>query len=146
MFHMENRSSNLVFACIVIVVFSLLLIACPHGTEGLGLGLGSGPSYQVGSTGPAGGVIIYENPNYATEGWRYMEAAPDVWGMTSVDPKYIFGYYRTTSTGPNQFVGTGTAIGTGEANTMALVEAMGRTAYSSDTGLFKSQVCGKGMC
>jgi len=27
-------------------------------------------------TGPAGGFIFDENPNHATDGWRYLEAAP----------------------------------------------------------------------
>ena len=32
--------------------------------------------YAPGDVGPAGGLIFYENPNYATDGWRYLEAAP----------------------------------------------------------------------
>jgi DUF1680 family protein len=32
--------------------------------------------YRIGDTGPAGGLIFYENPNYAGDGWRYLEAAP----------------------------------------------------------------------
>ena len=32
--------------------------------------------YKVGDTGPSGGWIFYENPNYAKDGWRYLEAAP----------------------------------------------------------------------
>src|SRR5262249_36294331 len=32
--------------------------------------------YEIGDTGPAGGLIFYENPNYAADGWRYLEAAP----------------------------------------------------------------------
>lgn len=32
--------------------------------------------YAVGDTGPAGGLIFYDNSNYATDGWRYLEAAP----------------------------------------------------------------------
>ena len=32
--------------------------------------------YAPGDTGPAGGLIFYVNPNYATDGWRYLEAAP----------------------------------------------------------------------
>ena len=29
-----------------------------------------------GDVGPAGGLIFYVNPNYAADGWRYLEAAP----------------------------------------------------------------------
>src|SRR5579862_2233264 len=32
--------------------------------------------YAIGDTGPAGGLIFYENPKYLAEGWRYLEAAP----------------------------------------------------------------------
>ena len=32
--------------------------------------------YAIGDTGPAGGFIFYENPNYKVDGWRYLEAAP----------------------------------------------------------------------
>ena len=32
--------------------------------------------YALRSTGPAGGLIFYENPSWATDGWRYLEAAP----------------------------------------------------------------------
>ena len=32
--------------------------------------------YALGDTGPAGGLIFYENPNAAADGWRYLEAAP----------------------------------------------------------------------
>src|SRR4029453_18024113 len=32
--------------------------------------------YAPGDVGPAGGFIIYVNPNHATDRWRYSEAAP----------------------------------------------------------------------
>ncbi len=32
--------------------------------------------YAPGDVGPAGGYIFYVNPNFATDGWRYLEAAP----------------------------------------------------------------------
>ena len=32
--------------------------------------------YVPGDIGPAGGLIFYVNANYATDGWRYLEAAP----------------------------------------------------------------------
>ncbi len=32
--------------------------------------------YAIGDIGPAGGLIFFENPNYAADGWRYLEAAP----------------------------------------------------------------------
>src|SRR5262249_2702659 len=32
--------------------------------------------YAIGDIGPAGGYIFFENPNYRSDGWRYLEAAP----------------------------------------------------------------------
>src|SRR5207249_5347840 len=33
----------------------------------------SAAGYAIGDIGPAGGFIFYENPNYARDGWRYLE-------------------------------------------------------------------------
>mgnify|MGYP000977379186 FL=1 len=39
---------------------------------------------HVGGSGPAGGLIFYENPNAVADGWRYLEAAPpDLGGGTA---------------------------------------------------------------
>jgi len=35
--------------------------------------------YDIRSIGPAGGWVFYENPNWKTDGWRYLEAAPYGW-------------------------------------------------------------------
>lgn len=72
------------------------------------------PVYAVGDTGPAGGLIFYVNPNYPTETWHYLEAAPADftdglgWGPSSV----LEGY-------------TGLAIGAGKDNTELLIVAYG---------------------
>jgi len=89
------------------------------------------PPYTVGGTGPAGGIIFYENPNWETDVWRYLEAAPADIEQYDSDFTYLFGYYRTVSNGPSSSVGTDTDIGTGEANNTALVNAMGSTAYTT---------------
>jgi hypothetical protein len=34
--------------------------------------------YAIGDVGPAGGLILYDNPNYAKDGWRYLEAARSI--------------------------------------------------------------------
>jgi len=90
-------------------------------------------------TGPAGGFVFYENPNYADDGWRYLEAAPIGWNGQVDDSSqtYIFGYYRTTDDGTNMVVGTGTAIGTGAANTIAITSAMGANTYTTSMGSTK---------
>ena len=36
----------------------------------------TGPTYKIGDTGPAGGIIFYDKGN-RTGGWRYLEAAPE---------------------------------------------------------------------
>ena len=73
--------------------------------------------YTVGSTGPAGGKIFFVNPNSATDGWKYLEAAPADEAST-----YYYGGYGV-------FMGaTGTAIGTGQANTQKIVAAVVGTA------------------
>ena len=103
-------------------------------------------------------------------GWRFLEAAPAdlrvVDGVPTVDSNasgylsgtyfFVFGYYRTTDDGSNLYVNgtttynaadcTGTAIGTGKANTQLLVNAMGAETYSiysgaSKTGNYAARLC-----
>jgi DUF1680 family protein len=64
--------------------------------------------YTIGDIGPAGGFIFYENPNYAQDGWRYLEAAPF---DQSAGAKW--GCFRRAIAGAH-----GTAIGTGRQNTL----------------------------
>jgi hypothetical protein len=69
--------------------------------------------YIPGDTGPAGGFIFYENPNYATDGWRYLEAAPfDQSAGTT------WGCFRRAIPGAR-----GTAVGTGKQNTADILAA-----------------------
>jgi len=37
---------------------------------------GSAPVYHIGDTGPAGGIVFYDKGSYSN-GWRYMEVAPN---------------------------------------------------------------------
>jgi hypothetical protein len=66
-----------------------------------------------GDVGPAGGFIFYVNPNYARDGWRYLEAAPF---DQSAGAKW--GCFRRPIQG-----GRGTAIGTGKQNTAEMLAA-----------------------
>jgi DUF1680 family protein len=68
--------------------------------------------YAVGDIGPAGGLIFYENPNYASDGWRYLEAAPF---DQSAGAKWAC--FRKAIDGAR-----GTAIGTGKQNTQDMLE------------------------
>lgn len=64
------------------------------------------------------------------------------------DYSHTFGYYRTTVNGAATPVGTATGLGTGKANTEALVGAMGETAYiapdaskTTTTGDYAARLC-----
>jgi uncharacterized repeat protein (TIGR02543 family) len=102
---------------------------------------------QVGNLGLAGGYIFYDKGCYS-EGWRYLEAAPAGWSGLSEESQHIFGQHRTSPTGPNLVVGTENEIGKGNANTEALVAAMGNTSYISrytsnatTTSLYAANIC-----
>ena len=64
--------------------------------------------YKIGDMGPAGGLVFYVNPNYKTDGWRYLEAAP--FDQSEGAP---WGCFRMEIPGAK-----GTAIGTGLQNTL----------------------------
>ena len=69
--------------------------------------------YVIGDTGPAGGLIFYQNPNYSADGWRYLEAAPY---DQSAGAKW--GCFRNAIPGAH-----GTAIGAGKQNTQDMLAA-----------------------
>ncbi|MDR3020529.1 MAG: caspase family protein [Treponema sp.] len=76
-------------------------------------------TYQIGDTGPAGGIVFYDKGS-VSNGWRYLEVAPaetefsDVqWGAIGV------------SVG-----GTRTTVGSGKRNTELLVEYFRRSGAS----------------
>jgi len=69
--------------------------------------------YAPGDVGPAGGYIFYVNPDFARDGWRYLEAAPY---DQSAGAKW--GCFRTAIPGARA-----TAIGTGRENTRDMLSA-----------------------
>jgi DUF1680 family protein len=69
--------------------------------------------FALGDTGPAGGYIFYVNPNYATDGWRYLEAAP-----FDQSAGAHWGCFRRLIPGAR-----GTAVGTGKQNTADMLAA-----------------------
>jgi DUF1680 family protein len=73
--------------------------------------------YAPGDIGPAGGYIFYDNPNYATDGWRYLEAAPFDQSMGAK-----WGCFRSPTEGAR-----GTSIGTGRRNTADILAACRET-------------------
>lgn len=82
--------------------------------------------YNIGDTGPAGGLIFYINPNYEADGWKYLEAAPGDWYDNNYDnwiPWYNGNYVVTGA--------TGNAIGTGMSNTQKIVNIQGEGNYAA---------------
>jgi uncharacterized protein len=78
--------------------------------------------YVAGDVGPAGGFVFYENPNYASDGWRYLEAAPY---DQSSGAKW--GCFRRAIEGAR-----GTAIGTGQQNTRDMLAACTERGSAAD--------------
>jgi hypothetical protein len=67
-------------------------------------------SYKIGDQGPAGGIIFYDKGIYS-DGWRYLEAAPD-----GVD------YYAQWGSNNKNVAGTKTTIGSGKQNTQIVAD------------------------
>ncbi|MDR3301494.1 MAG: DUF1566 domain-containing protein, partial [Spirochaetaceae bacterium] len=80
--------------------------------------------YAIRETGPAGGWIFYENQNYAADGWRYLEAAPEdcadaEWGLCWGENNNI------------DVPGTNTGIGMGKENTRLIVQKYPDGSYAA---------------
>lgn len=72
-------------------------------------------SYKIGDTGPAGGIIFYDQRSVAN-GWRYMECAPT--DLTSIQ------WGASTQTGATD------GMGVGKSNTATIVGVLGTTGAS----------------
>ncbi|MCX7023868.1 MAG: caspase family protein [Spirochaetes bacterium] len=79
----------------------------------------SKPAWKVGDTGPAGGLIFHDKGS-ASDGWRYLEAAPS-------DQSAGIQWHN----GNDLDIKTGTAVGTGRANTQAIIAAQGAGNYAA---------------
>ena len=93
------------------------------------------PQYSIGDTGPAGGIIFYDK-GYYSDGWRYLEAAPN--DLPNKSGNIVFGYCRKSDNGINLGSGTSQEIGFGKINTKMLVDDMGDEAYSEGSGSAKT--------
>jgi len=77
-------------------------------------------TYSIGERGPAGGWIFYDKGS-KTDGWQYLEAAPEDIGDET-------GWYRS---GYIDIGRTLTAIGTGKINTDKIIKAHGEGKYAA---------------
>jgi hypothetical protein len=75
--------------------------------------------YKIGDKGPAGGLVFYDKGS-ASDGWRYLEAAPSDQGVNVQ-------WYKNK----NIHIKTSTDIGTGKANTDAIIAAQGTGTYAA---------------
>jgi DUF1680 family protein len=82
----------------------------------------SSREYEIGDIGPAGGLIFYDNPHHARDGWRYLEAAPFDQSLGA-----RWGCFRRAIPGA-----TGTAIGTGLQNTKDMLAACAESGSAAD--------------
>jgi hypothetical protein len=79
------------------------------------LSCATGGTCVVGANGPGGGIVFYDAGS--TQSWgRYLEATPSGWSGANSGPRAEWGCRRTSIS-----EATGTAIGTGQVNTTAIV-------------------------
>ncbi len=107
---------------ILLTALLLLSASCSNETDSPS----SDVTYNIRDRGPAGGFIFYDK-GYYSDGWRYLEVAPNEIGPC------MFGFYREDGT-TNAIVGTSEAIGKGKENTKKLVAVMKDAAYTTSKG------------
>ena len=78
-------------------------------------------SYSIGDTGPGGGIVFY----VTADGMSGLEAAPELWNSGSADP------YAPWSNVLSAVGTTGTALGTGLANSNAIIAQGGHTTSAA---------------
>ncbi|NOQ26054.1 MAG: hypothetical protein GQ564_11880 [Bacteroidales bacterium] len=92
------------------------------------------PKYKVGDRGPAGGWIFYDKGDYS-DGWRYLEAAPEDLGKFAMGERMCIPINGAT----------GTALGTGKSNTEAITNILRWDSYliTATTAVNKYKCGGK---
>jgi len=86
--------------------------------------------YAIGDIGHSGGYIFYENPNYLTDGWSYLELSP----LSTEVNGYVWGGKETT-------VGTSMDLGEGQNNTTLIVELFGDTEPYEGLETYAARYC-----
>jgi uncharacterized repeat protein (TIGR02543 family) len=80
------------------------------------------PRYALRDTGPAGGLIFYVKEGGYSDGWMYLEAAPSDQSTFAE-----WGCYGASISGAD-----GTAVGTGEQNTLAIEAGCATAGTAAD--------------
>ena len=83
------------------------------GSEGITASNQSSEAYRRGDRGPAGGYVYYDKGGYS-EGWRYLEVAPQAFEALVPRGRYI-----------EKAPGTGNDIGAGKKNTGLILQMNG---------------------
>ncbi|MCX6113409.1 MAG: hypothetical protein NTY22_09075, partial [Proteobacteria bacterium] len=94
-----------------VVTNDTLVVTAQDGTTVVTYTVTMNAAYNLRDSGPAGGWISYINPTYATDGWKYLEAAP-------VSTEWTLKKWSDPDT---TLIGTNADIGKGQANTTAIV-------------------------
>lgn len=97
---MPKKKVGIYYFIIVLFALVLLVISCSSSES----------VYEIGDTGPAGGLIFYVNDSDSDE-WKYLEAAPSDQGNN-----ISWGCSGTLIDGAD-----GTALGTGAQNTIDII-------------------------
>ncbi|AFG36831.1 DUF1566 domain-containing protein [Spirochaeta africana] len=129
---MKNKMIIVLF---IAIAAALVMAGCSNmimdltGGEGAGgEGAGGGAGYNdthnlsIGDEGPGGGMVFYINPNADADGWKYLEVMQSNLEQPNNQPAPGFPEYMVWSDVFDQLVGgTSTDIGTGMANTNAII-------------------------
>ena len=92
---------------------------------------GASAPCAIGDTGPGGGVVFYDAGSVKAWG-RYLESAPANW---KTDPYWI--WCDKGKAGYDEALKTGTAIGTGAANTKLIIKACGKDSAAGAASAYR---------
>jgi hypothetical protein len=111
-FEMKGKLLFGTAGALIILAKAMTLTLCAGGRRWQG-GDGYAFTHNIGDIGPGGGVVFYRSAVTFGDDWHYLEAAPE-----NISGTKAWGSSGHTSTGA-----IGTAIGTGKANTDAILVA-----------------------
>jgi len=100
-----------------IIAAALTIVSCSTGNSYINA---QGKEYIVGDRGPAGGWIFYDKGKIS-DGWRYLEAAPEDLGSGAT---WCSGEYVKTGAAAKD-------IGAGKSNTKKIISVQGEGTYAA---------------